>query len=142
MRGGFFHNQILVRQLQQVAEECGATARTEVPVRLDGVVGYIDLVITKGALVAVCEPEQESRRAGNDVTKAVAAKAQLLLIVTPDSLTAQACRRQIRRRRLPPDVKLKVVACPLGSALEILRQALTAKPNEPAPVATDQQHPS
>ena len=125
MRADYCHNEILVRSLRQVAEECGATVRVEVAVRIDGVVNYIDVVIEKDGRRFIAEPEQESRRVGNDVRKAVAIGAELLLIATPDAPTAQACRRQLRRHPLPSS-KLTVIACPLGAAREILRQTLNA----------------
>jgi hypothetical protein len=108
-----------------VAEECDATVRTEVPVRVDGKVSYIDLVIEKGQHVTACEPENSSRRIKNDVRKAVALCAGRLLIPTPDAPTAHACRRALRR--LPrSESELEVIICPLGAALEILRQLLNA----------------
>lgn len=136
MRGDSFHNDILVRRLHQVAEECGAVVQTEAPVPLDGNVGYADLLIEKSGRRVVGEAEQTWHRVGNDVRKAVALGAELLLIATPDSVTAQACRRQLRRQT-PPDSKLKVIICPLGAALEILRQTLSAQAGAPAPVPPD-----
>ena len=137
MRGDHLHNVILVRQLRQVGEECGATVTAEQPVPIEGNVSYADLLIEKGGQRIVCEAETTWRRCGvdNDVRKAVALGAQLLLIATPDTLTAQACRRQLRNH-LPQNKKLKVIACPLGSASEILRQTLNAIPDRPAPTAT------
>lgn len=130
MNCGFCHQEILTRPLQKVAEECGATVRAEQPVRMGGTVSFADLVITKDGRTIVCEPEQSRHRVLNDVRKAAALGAQLLLIVTPDSLTAQSCRRQLRR--CPPlDAKIKVICCPLGSALEILRQTLSAGGSQP-----------
>ena len=127
MNCGFCHEKILAGRLRETAEECGATVREEQPVRMDGTVSYADLVITKDGLIIVCEPEQSRHRVLNDVRKAAVLGAHLLLIVTPDSLTAQSCRRQLRR--CPPlDSKIKVICCPLGSALEILRQTLTGLP--------------
>jgi hypothetical protein len=131
MRGGFLHNQVLVGRLRQVAQECGAVVHLEVPVRIDGVVNYIDLVLEKGAQVTICEAEQTWRRVGNDVRKAVALGAHRLLIATPDSHTAHACHRQLRRHT-PSGAKLQVVVCPLGAALEILRQTLNNTANAPA----------
>jgi hypothetical protein len=78
--------------------------------------------------------ERSSHRVDNDVRKAVALGAQLLLIVTPDSLAAHKCRRQLRRHP-PLAAKVKVIACPLGAALEILRQVLDASRSQPAPGA-------
>ena len=124
MRGGFCHNDILVRRLREVAEACGATVSTERPVLIDGSVSYSDLVIEKDGHITVCEPALSWRRVGNDRRKAVALGADLLLIATPDAPTAHACRRQLQRYPGPP-AKLKVIVCPLGTALEILRATLT-----------------
>ena len=132
MRGDSFHNNILVGRLRKVAEECGAKVSTERPVPIDGSVCYADLVVEKNGQVTVCEAEQSRHRVGNDRCKAVAFGAGLLLIATPDAPTAQACRRQLRR--LPRlEAKLKVIICPLGAALEILRATLTTHCAQPAP---------
>ena len=131
MRGGFFHNDVLVRRLQQVAEECGASVRTEAPVRIDGTVSYIDLVVEKDGQLTVCEVEQAWHRVQNDRRKAVALGAGLLLIATPDAPTAHACRSQLRRHPCP-DAQIKVIVCPLGAALEMLRQSLNAQHAQPA----------
>lgn len=138
MRGDPFHNDILVGQLRQVAEACGGNVFTERPVPMDGSVRYADLVVEKNGQVTVCEAEQSRHRVGNDVRKAVALGAHLLLIVTPDAPTAQACRRQLRR--LPRlEAKLKVIICPLGAALEILRVTLTTGQCQPTTVAPNQE---
>ena len=131
MRGDFLHNEVLVRRLSQVGQERGAVVRLEVPVPIDGAVNYIDLVLEKGGQLTACEAEQWWRRVGNDVRKANALGARRLLIVTPDSHTAQTCRRQLRRH-MPSGAKLQVIVCPLGAALEILRQTLNNTPNAPA----------
>jgi len=135
MRGDYCHNDILVRPLRQVAEECAATVCVEQLVRLgQGAIGYADLVIRKAGHTTLCEAEQSWRRVGNDLRKAIALGADLLLIATPDEPTAQACRRQLRR--CPhTDAKLRVIVCPLGAALEILRATLSAVPGQAAPVA-------
>ena len=86
----------------------------------------------KAGHTTVCEPEQSWRRVGNDLRKAIAVGADLLLIATPDAPTAQACRRQLRRCPRP-DAKLKVIVCPLGAALEILRATLSADRGPAAP---------
>ena len=131
MRADLSHNDILVGRLRQVAEACGATVYSEQPVQIANITRYADLVVEKDGRRIVGAAEQSYRRVDNHVRKAVALGAQLLLIVTPDSFTAQRCRRQLRRH--PPLVaKIKVIACPLGAALEILRQALDASRNQPA----------
>ncbi len=134
MRGDFFHNE-MVRRLRQVAEGCGATVGMECLVRLDqDRFGYTDMVIRKGGFLAVCEPEQSGRRAGKDLRKASAMGANLLLIATADARTAEACRRELRRHP-QLDAKLKVIVCPLGAALEILRATLNADPEPASPSA-------
>jgi hypothetical protein len=60
----------------------------------------------------------------NDRAKAIALGARRLLIATPDARTAHACRRALRR--FPPALpELTIIICPLGAALEILRQVLS-----------------
>ena len=134
MRGDFAHNDILIGRLRQVAEACGATVCSEQPVQIANTTSDPDLVVEKNGRRIVGVAGQSHRRVENDVRKAVALGAQLLLIVTPDSFTAQRCRRQLRR--LPYlAAKIKVIPCPLGAALEILRQALDASRSQPAPGA-------
>ncbi len=117
------HNDTLVGRLRQVAEQCGATVYTEQPPRIGRSVCDVDLVIEKDGRRIVGKVESFCRRVGRAVDIAVALGAQLLLIVTPDSLTAQACRRQLRRHA-PPAAQINVIVCPLGAALDILRQVL------------------
>jgi hypothetical protein len=130
MRGGFCHNEILTRRLRRVAEECHAVVTTEAPVRIDDTVCYADLVIEKNGAITVCELEDCCRRVRADLRKATALRALLLLIATPDALTAHACRRQLRRCP-DSDSALKVIICPLGAAVEILRATLTAGDPKP-----------
>ena len=134
MSGDPFPNNVPAGRLRQVAEECGATVYAEQPARIGQTTCYADLVIEKDGRRIVGKVEPSCRRVGQDVGTAVALGAHLLLIVTPDAPTAQACRRRLRR--LPPvGARLNVMACPLGAALEILRQALTDPRGPAAPVA-------
>jgi hypothetical protein len=136
MSGDPFPNNFPAGRLRQVAEECGATVYAEQPARISRTTVYADLVIEKEGRRIVGKVEPSCRRVRQDVGTAVALGAQLLLIVTPDALTAQACRRRLRRLR-PVGARLNVMACPLGAALEILRQALTAQCGPAAPVASN-----
>jgi hypothetical protein len=133
------HNDTSARQLRQVGEKCGAIVTAAQPLPVKGNDNNLELPMEKEGRRIVCSAETSWRRCsvGQGVRKAAALGAQLLLIATPDSLTAQACRRQLRRL-LPQAAKLRVIACPLGSAVEILRQTLNAIPNQPGPVAPDQ----
>jgi hypothetical protein len=128
------HNDILVGRLRQVAEASGATVYSEQPVRIGDTACYAGLVVEKDGRHIVGVAKQSYRRVDNDVRKAVALGAQLLLIVTPDSFTAQKCRRQLSRHP-PLAAKTTVIACTLGAALEILRQALDASRSLPLPGA-------
>lgn len=134
MTGDLSHNDILVGRLRQVAEACGATTYSGQPVQIGDTTCYADRVMEKDGRRIVGAAERSSHRVDNDVRKAVALGAQLLLIVTPDSLAAHKCRRQLRRHP-PLAAKVKVIACPLGAALEILRQVLDASRSQPAPGA-------
>jgi len=131
MRGGFCHNEIMTGRLRQVATECGAATSGEHPVLVGGQTHYIDLLITQPGQVTACEPESSPARVDQDVLKADAVGASRLLIATLDAPTAHACRRRLRRLHLPKS-DLKVIICPLGAALEILRTILT-QPTTPPP---------
>jgi hypothetical protein len=135
MNGEDHHCDSWARKLWQVGEKCGATVTAQQSPRRE-CSPY--LLMEKGARRIVCSLQTSWRGClvGRDVSKAATMDAQLLLITTPDSLTAQACRRQLRRR-LPEATRLKVIACPLTSALEILHQTLNAIADRPNPTTPD-----
>lgn len=134
MRGDPSPNTVPADRLRRVAEECGASVCAEQSVRVGKTNCYAELVFEKDGRRIVGKVEPSCRQARKEVDTAVALDAQLLLIVTPDAPTAHACRRQLRRH---PHVgsRLNVIACPLGAALEILRQTLTPPRGPAAPVA-------
>ena len=127
MRGWFCHNEVLTKRLQQVAVECEATVETEAPVRVGEHICYGDLLVRKYGRSTLCELETSSQGVDKDLRKASALGAEVLLIATPDAPTAHACQRRLQRcRELAPT--LKVMICPLGAALGILRAILTRTP--------------
>ena len=123
---------VLVSRLRQVAQACGASVNSQQPTKIANTACPVNLVVEKNGRRIVGQAAPLCRRFDSDVANAVALGAQLLLIVTPDSLMAQRCRRQLRRYT-PFSAKIKVIACPLGAALQILRQALDASHSPPAP---------
>ena len=135
MRGDFCHNEVLTKRLRQAAEACDAMVQTEAPICIEGNTCYGDLLIRKEVRIILCELEDSCRRVENDWRKAIAFGAGILLIATPDAPTAHACRRRLRQCA-KWNASLKVIICPLGAAIEILRQILTTdgpkrKENEP-----------
>ena len=91
MRGGFLHNEILVRPIERFFLSVGGLVCREYPAGN----GFVDLFIQWESYRIVTEAELQWRRIGNDVVKATALHADLLLIVTPTWQTARLVRRKI-----------------------------------------------
>ena len=128
MRGGFPHNRVLADRLERAALAAGATLDTEHRVSLGRGVGFIDLLVVLDRRRIAIEVECSAHRVAKDVAKACAAQADLLLIVTPDSRTAGACVRKLRRLGLlkaPSAPAIKV--CTLPVALQELANFSGAK---------------
>ena len=114
MRGKFLHNQILVSRLEEAFHNLGGTTRIEHRVGHR----FIDLFVEWEGWRFVIEVELTADRVANDVVKAVAAQADLLLIVSPNRRAAAAVNRKLARLSVPSG--LVVWSLPFGPALQRL----------------------
>ena len=121
MRGGqFLHNRIMVGQLAAAFQRIGADVRCEHPVRLGRHPRFVDILAVIGALRIVCEAERNARRARNDVSKALALRASLLLIVVPNASVAASAKRQLAAEHDAGPAGLTILVLTLGAALQLL----------------------
>ena len=99
MRGGFFHNSILVEGTVRQFEAMGGTARREYPVRMGRNCGFVDAFIDLDGIRIVCEAERTPARIQNDIRKGIELGADVLLIAVPTGDVARAVRRRLRTSR-------------------------------------------
>lgn len=129
MRGEFLHTRVLVSRIEDLLREFGAQLHREHYTRLEESYGYVDLLATLGPYTIVCEAELSADRAVKDVAKALALKADLLVIVVPRKQVAEAIRRRLHAlpaEDLPPS-GLEIWVLPLGPALQRLRNRCLLK---------------
>ena len=120
MRGQFFHNQILVKRLAGALEKLGAKVRLEHPTRSGQRPRSVDIFAELDGLKLVLEVERESRRALNDLSKAEALEADLLVILVPTRQVARAVLRRLESGVELPN--FQIVVLPFGAALQALRE--------------------
>jgi len=118
MRGDFFHNHCLIEPIASAFTRMGGDIHREFPVRPGRYSRYADLVINLDGSLIVVEGESVTGRVMNDIAKAEALRAGLLLLVTPHRKAATAIQRKLRRISLPAGLRIWVM--PLGSALQRL----------------------
>ena len=124
MRGGFLHNEVLVKTMERVAFRHGATVEQEAPTGEGRKVGFIDLLITyRGCRIAV-EAELTDARVVNDVAKATAVDADLLLIVMPTAREVRSAQAKLRREAVGRrELETTVLVTTLGQAIQRLKSA-------------------
>ena len=123
MRGGLLHNQVLLRPIEDLVVCRGATVRREAPTRPGRQAGFVDLFITYRSFRIACEAELTSARVNNDLQKAVALCADMLLIVVPTARVARAARAKLRRADCKYEGKgLTVLVKTLGQAIQQLNR--------------------
>ncbi len=83
MRGKFTHNRCLIEPIAAAFARLGGCVHREFPIRPGRYPRYADLVVDLDGKTIVVEGESSSDRVPNDVNKAAALKALLLLFVTP-----------------------------------------------------------
>lgn len=119
MRGTYLHNRVLVGQIAQLLRNRRVTVSTEH--HIGPGLGFADLVAQRDGVRLLIEVERSPARVGNDIAKAVAARAPFLFIVTPDARIARACSRRIARLGPTPS-SLTVHVFPFGTALLKLQE--------------------
>lgn len=120
MRGGFVHNFILLQALAGEFIVVGGQVAFEVAVRVNGSVGFIDLVVRLVGRCIAVEAEMSPRRIAGDIAKAAVLGADALWVIVPTSRVARAVRRQLLRienRAAPPAISILT----LGQARQRVR---------------------
>jgi hypothetical protein len=126
VRGDFVHNAVLVGQLAALLSEFGIAARQEFPIQIGTRRKFADLYAQWPGVTLVCEAELSADRVWNDLEKAVAAQATLLMIVVPNANVARRARHRLSHPKAPSvPTSLTVCVLTLGIALQRLRRLLT-----------------
>jgi hypothetical protein len=130
-QGGFLTRQCLIAPIANVGLELDATIFPEHTVKLAQTVGFIDLRIDLGPLRIAVEAELNPnfRHLQNDLCKALALPAHLLLVDVPNWQTCRTGRKamarlleQSRKNGLPADLEPAILILPVGPAIQQLRQ--------------------
>ncbi len=122
MRGAFLHTDVLVARVEELLRGFGARVCREYAVSGGRRSGFIDLFAVLHTHRIACEAELSADRVVNDVAKATAARADLLLIVTPERRIARAVAKRLDKAGIATaDECLEVWVLPLGVALKRLR---------------------
>lgn len=111
MRGGYLHNEAIGERLRGALAALGAPHSIEYPVGPGRRAGAVDIYVELGGVRVACEIELGPGRIHQDLRKASALGADLLLIVAPTAQVARAIRRRlvtIRPRR--PRVQVRLLA--------------------------------
>jgi len=124
MRGGFLHNNVLVRGLCAQCGRIGARAEIEVPVRCGQRTRFIDVVVRNESEVIALEVECDARRIEWDVEKAMAFGADEFWIVVPDAHLACRVRRQVDKYQQSTEAGV-ICVLTYGQALERLRKCFS-----------------
>lgn len=126
MRGQFLHNDILVAPIAALLREYGVRSQLEYAIESGRGVGFVDLFAVQESFRLVCEAELSPDRVWNDIRKAVALQADLLLIVVPTVRMARRIRRRLQHPRCPAAPEnLDIWILPLGPALQRLREMMS-----------------
>ena len=124
MRGDYLHTRVLVAQIVNLLRVFGAVVHREHYMRLGESFGYADVLARLGSYTIVCEAELSPDRARKDVEKAVALRADLLLIVVPNKRLEVSVNKHLRACNTDLDAPdwLEIWVLPLGPALQRLRE--------------------
>ena len=91
-RGGFIHNDVLLRPIDAQLRSLGARVFREYHVAPGRNSGYVDLLAVWPEFKVCVEAEMSARRVWRDLEKATLLGVEILLIVTPDCAVRDACR--------------------------------------------------
>lgn len=120
MRGGYLHNDVILKRIETALRDRGASVVREQFVSIPNGNGYIDLFADVSGTRIAIEAELTTRRCMNDIAKAIAADAHELWIVTPNARTATAVREFLASRTPDPVATYPVFVLTLGQALQEL----------------------
>lgn len=121
--GGFLHQRLILRPIETLCQSKHAAIRREHPVQVDSRLCFLDLTVSFGSWLVAIEAETGVRRLRSDIEKAVAIKADLLLIVVANWRIAEASRKRLVKLygRVPlSDNLLPVLVLPVGPALQCI----------------------
>ena len=136
MTGAFVHERILLPPIATHFQQLGAQVWRQHCVRLEDSLGFADLFIIHGMHRIICEAELTSDRVLNDVCKAKALQAALLMIVVPHQRVAVAIRRRLAAApSTAPGVEKWVL--PLGPMLQRVRNRFPLFSNVMSPRTTN-----
>lgn len=132
MRGGFVHNQVLLRSIAQTLQAHGAAVRYEVWVQGPGIAWYVDLVAAFANFLLVVEAECSPRRIPQDIAKARQLGAGLLWIIVPNAGLRRSARRCLDRLGTIPGLQISLLT--LGQVPPALTKCLSlfATSNDPS----------
>lgn len=120
MRGRFLHNKILIAAVEERFLALGATVSREHSVKVRDRICYVDLFVSYGDSRIACEAELTTDRILNDIAKAIALDADMLLILVPTSTMARKVQERLTMTMPGPSL-IAISVLPLGVALERLR---------------------
>ncbi len=128
-QGGYLTRYCLIAPVAKTARALGATVFPEHTVRLAQTVGYVDLRIDLGPVRIAAEAELGTKPLDNDLLKAIALPAHLLLVLVPNwsscKKARQAMARILERRRrngLTAPTDPVILILPVGPARQQLGQ--------------------
>lgn len=120
-KGGFVHNQLILKPLRQAFESLGADVQCEHRVGASRASGYLDLLVVLGHHAIAIEAEMSDRRIVNDLRKSSAIGADELWIIAPRPRVAASIRRRLQE--LPVDLTaMPVRVLTLGQAMDHIEQ--------------------
>ena len=132
MRGGYLHNNFLIRPVEEPLRIHSARTRREVHVVTEAGPGFIDLVAECEDRIVAVEAELTPRRVRHDVAKAASIGACELWIVVPTWRIAGLIRRALERVEIEGS-KPGVFVLTVGQARERVAECfpLFSASNEP-----------
>lgn len=140
MRGNAIHNLALVAPLESVARSLGATVQREHRVVTRSVDGYVDLLVIHQSRRIVIEAERSLDRVRWDIIKAVALRADQLLIVFPTGRLARVAQKRADEAKASWNLeKLEILCLSLGAALQQLSDNKPFEVNLYVPTTSIQQ---
>lgn len=119
MKGGWLHNDAIVKEFVGALHKLGADVRTEYPVRSGSRSPAVDIYTEFAGVRIACEIELGPRRVAGDIAKAQALTVDLLLIVTATPGQAAVIRRRLAKGKLSWP---RIQVLPFGAALSLLSE--------------------
>ena len=100
MNGGYVHEDVLLRPLEQAFRHRGISVFRQVPSRPGRGARYVDLLADLGHARLAIEAEMTPRRVASDLQKAAELEAWLWIVV-PNRSVREAVQRSLRKQHVP-----------------------------------------